>query len=89
MPVLLRQGLELEQVIMDLLFGESVRRSVKVGLQLPDGAEIRFLGALAQAGELEVLVHPLPECCSLAQCGGHRKVLSQRSKRNTSAKNPV
>jgi hypothetical protein len=35
---------------MDLLFGESVRRSVKVGLQLPDGADVRFLGALAESG---------------------------------------
>ncbi len=30
--------------------------------------------------ELEILVHPLSECCRLAQCRGHRSVLSQRSK---------
>jgi hypothetical protein len=40
----------MEQVITDLLFGESVRRSVIVGRQLPDGAKVRFLGALAESG---------------------------------------
>jgi hypothetical protein len=40
--------------------------------QLPDGAEIGFLGALTQSGKLKVLVHPLAECRS------HVQVLSQR-----------
>jgi hypothetical protein len=40
----------MEQVITDLLFGESVRRRVIVGCQLPGGAEARFLGALAESG---------------------------------------
>jgi hypothetical protein len=48
--------------------------------ELPDGAEVGFLGALAQAGELEVLAHPFAELCRLTQCRGRRNVLSQRSK---------
>jgi hypothetical protein len=40
----------MEQVNTDLLFGESVRRSVGVGRQLPDGAEVRIVGALAESG---------------------------------------
>jgi hypothetical protein len=45
---------------------------VEVIGQLPHGAEIGLLGALAQVGELKVLVHPLPEG------RGHEPVLSRR-----------
>jgi hypothetical protein len=37
------------------------------------------MGALAEADELEVLVHPLAEDCGLGECRCHQKVLSQRS----------
>ena len=46
-----------------------------MGRQLPDGAEVRFLGALAESCQLEVLVHPL------AGHRGHVLVLSQRVKK--------
>ena len=54
--------LEVQEVVADLLLGEPVGRGVEVVGELPDGAEVGLLGALAQAGELEVLVHPLAEC---------------------------
>ena len=53
--------LEVQQIVAGLLLGEPVRWGVEVVGQLPDGAEIGLLGALAQTGELEVLEHPLME----------------------------
>jgi hypothetical protein len=50
--------LEVEEILADLLFAEAVSRFVEVVGELPRGAEVGLLGALAQAGELEVLVHP-------------------------------
>jgi hypothetical protein len=47
--------------------------------ELPDGAEVSLLGAIAQAGQLKDLEHPLAECCRLAKCGRHPYVLSRRS----------
>jgi hypothetical protein len=49
--------------------------------ELPDGAEVGLLGALAQAGELKLLLHSLTESC------GHVQVLSQRCGESASAKN--
>ena len=42
---------------------------MEVDCELPYGAEVNVLGALAQAGELKVLVH------FLAECGGHDRFL--------------
>jgi hypothetical protein len=53
--------LEVEEVVADLLFGESVGRSVEVIGEHPDGAEVGVLSALAQAGELEVVGQALTE----------------------------
>jgi hypothetical protein len=72
--------LEVEEVVADLLFGEAVGRCAEVVGELPDGAKVSLLGALAERGKLEVLVHPLAECRGRAECHVHRKVLSQRSK---------
>jgi hypothetical protein len=66
--------LEVEEVIADLLLTEPVGRCVEAVGELPDGAEVSLLGAFAEASQLEVLEHPL------AECRGHLKVLSQRSK---------
>ena len=73
--------LEVEEVVADLLLAEPVGRGVEVVGELPDGAEVGLLGALAQAGELEVLVHPL------AECRGHESVPLARGERSTSARN--
>ena len=62
----------MEEVVADLLLAEPVGRGVEVVGELPDGAEVGLLGALAEAGQLEVLEHPL------AECRGHVRVLSQR-----------
>jgi hypothetical protein len=51
--------LEMEDVLADLLFAESIGRGAQVVGQLPDGAEIGLLSAFAQTGELEILEHPL------------------------------
>ena len=51
--------LEMEEVLADLLFGESIWRDVEVVGQLPDGAKIGLLSAFAQTGELESLGHAL------------------------------
>ena len=67
--------LEVEEVIADLMLAESVGRGVEVVGELPDGAEVGLLGALAEAGQLKVLEHPL------AECRGHVMVLSQREKK--------
>ena len=64
--------LEVQEVVAELLLGEPVGRRVEVVGELPDGAEVGLLGAFAEPGELEVLVHPPTER------GGHGKVLSQR-----------
>jgi hypothetical protein len=61
-----------------LLFGEAIRRCGEVVGELPYGAEVDRLGALAQVGELEILVHSFAELCRLTQYRGHRKILSQR-----------
>jgi hypothetical protein len=71
--------LEVEEVIADLMLAESVGRGVEVVGELPDSAEVSLLGALAEAGQLKVLEHPLAECRRLAECRGHLKVLSQGS----------
>jgi len=65
----------IEEVVTDLLCGESVRLSVIVISELPDGAEVGVLSALAQTGVLKVLKHPLGEN------RGHVLVLSQRVKK--------
>jgi hypothetical protein len=70
----------MEEVIADLLLAEPVRWGVEVVGELPDGAEVDLLSALAEPGQLKVLKHPLAKCRRVAQCRGHRKVLSQRSK---------
>ena len=61
--------LEVKQVVADLRFIQDVRRRVEVDCELPYGAEVNVLSALAQAGELKVLVH------LLAECGGHDRFL--------------
>jgi hypothetical protein len=63
--------LEVEEVVAELRLGEAVGGCVEVVGELPDGTDISVLGALAQAGELEILEHALTEC------GGHEGVLSQ------------
>ena len=65
--------LQVEEIVADLLFTESGGRGVEVVGELPDGAEGGLLGAIAEAGQLQVLEHPL------AECRGHLQVLSQRS----------
>ena len=67
----------MEEVIADLLLGEPVRRCVEVVGELSDGAEVGLLGTLAEAGQLEVLGHPLAERRGPVECGRHRQVLSQ------------
>ena len=62
------------------MLAEPVGRGVEVVGELPDRAEVGLLGALAQAGELEVLKHPLTEG------RGHGKVLSQRGGEDASAR---
>ena len=62
----------MEEVLADLLFGESIWRDVEMVGQLPDGAEVSLLSAFAQTGELEVLKHPL------TKRRAHVLVLSQR-----------
>ena len=74
--------LEVEEVVADLLLAEPVGRGVEVVGELPDGAEVGLLGALAEAGELKVLVHPLTEG------RGHVQVLSQRGGEKASAREP-
>jgi hypothetical protein len=54
------------------MLAEPVGGSVEVVGELPDGAELGLLGVFAESGQLQVLEHPL------AECRGHRKVLSQR-----------
>ena len=61
--------LEVEEVVAELRLGEAVGRGVEVVGEMPDGAEVGVLGALAEAGELEVLGH------AEAECGGHVMVL--------------
>ena len=73
----------MEEVVADLLLAEPVGRGVEVVGELPDGAEVGLLGALAEAGQLEVLEHPL------AECRGHVQVLSQRSEETPLRKKPV
>ena len=73
--------LEVEEVVADLLLAEPVGRGVEVVGELPDGAEVGLLGALAEPGELEVLSHPL------AECRGHVEVLWQGVREITSARN--
>ena len=70
--------LEVEEVVADLLLAEPVGRGVEVVGELPDGAEVGLLGALAEAGQLQVLEHPLAECRGPVECGRHRQVLSQK-----------
>jgi hypothetical protein len=69
--------LEKQEVFAQLLFGELVGRPAEVRRQLPDGAEIGFLRPLAQAGQLQVLLHPGAQGSRLSR--SHRQVLSQRS----------
>ena len=66
-----RSFLRYEQVLADSLLGDPIGGLVEVVGELPDGAEVGLLGALAEAGELEVLVH------LLTKRGGHEWVLSQ------------
>jgi hypothetical protein len=51
--------LEEEQVLAQLGLGDLVRRLAEVGGELADGAQVRLLGALAEAGELQLLAHAL------------------------------
>ncbi len=62
----------MEQIVTDLLLAEPVWPRVEVVGQLPDGAEVSLLSALAEPGELKILMHPL------AKCRGHVMFLSQR-----------
>ena len=66
--------LEVEEVVADLRLGEAVGRGVEVVGEHADGAEVGVLGAVGEAGELEVLGHAATEC------GGHVRVLSQEVK---------
>jgi hypothetical protein len=70
--------LEVEEVAADLLFADPVGWYMDVVGELPDGARLALLSAFAEAGELEVPLHPLTESCHLAQWRGDWKVLSQR-----------
>ena len=70
----------MEEVITDLLLAEPVGRGVVVVGELPDGAGVSLLGAVAQASKLKILVHPLTEG------RGHVKVLSQRNGGKASAR---
>jgi hypothetical protein len=57
---------------------EPVGWGVEVVGELSDGTEVGLLGALAEAGELQVLEHPLAERRGPVECGRHRQVLSQK-----------
>ena len=74
--------LEVEEIVAELRLGEAIGRGMEVVGELPDGAEVSVLGAVAEAGELEVLEH------ALAEGGGHGVVLSQREKKNGHCKEP-
>ena len=63
--------LEVEEIVADLGLGEAVGRGVVVIGEHADGAEVSLLGAVGEAGDLEVLGHAATEC------GGHVTVLSQ------------
>ena len=63
--------LEVEEVVAELLLAEPVGRGMEVVGELPDGAEVRLLGALGEPGELEVVEHALTER------RGHDEVLWQ------------
>ena len=64
------------------MLGDLIRGLVEVGGELPDGAEVSLLGALGEAGQLEVLVH------ALAKRGAHEWVLSKRREEKPSG-NPL
>jgi hypothetical protein len=70
----------MEELLADLLFAASIWRRAEVVGQMPDGAEVSFLGALAEAGQSKILQHPLTEIRGLATSRGHLKVLSQSGK---------
>jgi hypothetical protein len=72
--------LKVEEVVTDLLLTEPGGPTVEVVGELPDGVEIRFLGALAEAGQLKILEHPLMESHGLAKSRSYLEVLSQRGK---------
>jgi hypothetical protein len=67
--------LEEEEVLAELGLGDLVGRAADVLGELADGAKIGFLGALAEAGELEVGAHLLAQRCG-ATDGAHERLLS-------------
>ncbi len=53
--------LEVKEIVAELLLADAVGRGAEVVGQLPDGAEIRLLSALAETGQLKILEHALAE----------------------------
>src|SRR5437660_4864824 len=51
----------MEEVVAELRLTEAVGVGVEVVGELPDGAEVSVLGALAETGELEIVEHALTE----------------------------
>src|SRR3954469_22817047 len=64
--------LEIQEVLSELRFGESIGSLVEVVGELPDGSEVGLLGAFAEAGQLEIVLHPL------TKRRDHERVLSRR-----------
>jgi hypothetical protein len=69
-----------------MCLGESVRRLAEVGRELAHGAQVRLLGAFAQARQLQVLMHALAQ--SRGAGGNHEQPLSKRGMRPTPRKMP-
>jgi hypothetical protein len=69
--------LEIQEVRAQLLLGESIGGLMEVVGQLPDGSEVGLLGAFAEPGQLEILVH------LLTKRGDHKWGLSRRKGRET------
>src|SRR5215213_7610697 len=68
--------LEEEEVLAQLGLGDLVGRPAEVGGELADRAQIRLLGTLAQAGELQLLAHALAQRRGAGRV--HDGLLSQR-----------
>ena len=77
--------LQVQEVIADLGLAEPVRGLAVVGGQLPHGADVGLLRALAETGELQILNHALTK--RRAVSGGHRETLSQRSEEEDTSAN--
>ena len=63
--------LQVQPIVADLLVAEPVWRGVEVSGHSSDGVDIGLLGALTQAGELEVVKHPLTESRGRAMVVSH------------------